>query len=182
VLVIIVLGIIGLIVAKEFFMASTSSWRKLASRYPSSDTMTECDACWALQTMRRGSRLKTTVQYGQGKFKWLPNIGIPPFWVGASSQGLILKRNIWNIAHRPIMIPWNQIQAREISLTDVATSMYPGKGISPLSGISKMADTVLGTQCEISVADPELLIYIQMDAASSIRRVMGNSFKSKEAR
>lgn len=165
----IVLANIGI----EFFMALQSGWRSLASRYPCNDFMTSLDSCWWLSMVRPGRSWSTNVQYGKGKVSFLPKLGIPPFRIGASSQGLILKRNLWNIAHPPMMIPWNQIvSAREVNWVDVG--MCRGRALA--------AGALIGKVCEITVADPSIAIYIQMEAAASIRRFLGTAFKSKDGR
>jgi hypothetical protein len=113
-----------------------------------------------------------SAEYGKGKIRILIKIGIPPVWIGATSQGLILKRNFWNFRHPPLLIPWDKTVAR---YAPAGSRMK----FSEDNVVMKTGSMLGGTLCEIRVVDPEILMYTQMEAAQIVVRELGPKFKRK---
>jgi len=92
----------------------------------------------------------------------------PPYWIGAASDGLYLKRNVWNLLHPTLLIPWNEVQsANEVTFEDLMRS-------SPKASVAIAAAQGLSSKfVEVNLTHPKLSIVAQL-VVFDARRFLGD--------
>ena len=182
------IGMVVIAFLNELIRSNMSRWSLLSVKYPGGGVDGDCKPAWWMQTQQWQGNRCTSTEIGKAKVLIPIRIGIPPVWLGATSQGIVLKRNFWNFLHRPVLIPWDKLaNVEEVSIADMgnrSVAQVPGMAgrpgvFSEDNPLIKLGSMISGTMCEVKVADPDMTIYFQMEAAETVRRVMGAKFKSK---
>jgi len=104
--VIIVLAIIlAFPLTREWLVVKQTTWARLSQKYRCRVRFTgKYRRCWWAVFTIPGSKYETVASVGHAS-RWLIRLKFPPYWIAASSQGLHLKRNVWNVLHSELLIP-----------------------------------------------------------------------------
>jgi hypothetical protein len=164
--------VLALALGREWLLAKQTGWDRLAQKYRSSAAFAgKYRACWWAQfTVMRGT-WRTVANVG--RMTRVPiRFEFPPIWIGASADGLYLKRNIWNVLHPALCIPWNEIQdASEVTYKDLIRSTSPSSALAIAVGQGPSSKLL-----ELKLSDPELAIVAQVGAFEEARRFLSGKW------
>jgi hypothetical protein len=167
---------------REYILVKQTGWDRLSEKYPCRAPFAgKYRACWWAQFTVVGPKAKTVVNVGRMS-RWKIRLEFPPYWIGADSQGLYLKRNPWNLRHSALLIPWSKIQsANEVTVTDIARNSSPAAALvrQPMALHPFIAATqgVSGQLVELRLTDPSLSIVAQLAAFEEARRFLGGKLR-----
>jgi hypothetical protein len=172
--VILVIAIVcALALGREWFLTKQTGWDRLAQKYRSSAPFAgKYRACWWAQFALMRGTWRTVANVG--RMTRVPiRFEFPPIWIGASAEGLYLKRNIWNVLHPALRIPWNEIHgASEVTYEDLIRSTSPSSALAIAVG--------QGLSCkllELKLSDPALAIVAQVGAFEEARPFLSGKLK-----
>jgi hypothetical protein len=153
---------------REWLLVKSSGWQRLSQKYRCRVRFkARCHACWWVQFTLPGSRRQTVVNVGH-LTRWPFRIEFPPYWVGASDEGLYLKRNVWNLLHPALLIPWASIQnASEVSYQElVRNTLVSEVARRPLELLpfTAAAQGISGPLLELKISDPNVSMVAQLAA------------------
>src|SRR5215472_1163032 len=105
---------------REFMLVKLSGWQRLSRKYRCRAPFPgKCRACWWAQFIKPGPKREIVVSVGR-LTRWPFRLEFPPYWIGADSGGLYVKRNVWNLLHPALLIPWESIEnAVELTYKDL---------------------------------------------------------------
>ena len=156
---------------REWILAKHSGWTRLSQKYRCRVPLKgKWRACWWAQfTVPRAKR---TIVVNVGHMtRWPFRLDIPSYWIGASSEGLYLKRNIWNLLHPRLLIPWHNIHtASEITYKELLRNVSPAGFLVSLPvalhPFVAAAQGVGGPLLELTLGEPDfpLAIVAQLSA------------------
>jgi len=167
---------------QEYILVKQTGWDRLSEKYPCRAPFAgKYRACWWAQFTVMGPKAKTVVNVGRMS-RWEIRLEFPPYWIGADSQGLYLKRNPWNLRHSALLIPWGKIQsANEVTVMDIARNSSPAAALLrqpvALQPFIAAAQGVSGQLVELRLTDPSLAIVAQLAAFEEARRFLGGKLK-----
>ena len=167
---------------REYILVKQTGWDRLSEKYPCRAPFAgKYRACWWAQFTVMGPKAKTVVNVGRMS-RWEIRLEFPPYWIGADSQGLYLKRNPWNLRHSPLLIPWGKIQsANEVTVKDIVRNSSPAAALvrqpMALHPFVAAAQGVSGQLVELRLTDPSLSIVAQLAAFEEARRFLGGKLK-----
>jgi hypothetical protein len=181
--VIIVLAIIlAFPFTREWLVVRQTGWVRLAQKYRCRAPFTgKYKRCWWAVFTIPGTRYNTVASVGHAT-RWPIRLEFPPYWIAASSQGLHLKRNVWNVLHSELLIPWDKIQsANEITYKDFIRNSSPGSAMvrkpMALHPFNAVAQGILGQILELKLSDSTVSIVAQLAAFEEARRFLGGKLK-----
>lgn len=157
--------ILTFVFGREWLQVKASGWQRLSQNYRCSVPFTgKWRACWWAQFTTPGRKRGTVVNVGRVT-RWPFRLAFPPYWVGASANGLYLKRNVWNLLHRPLLIPWASIQsASEMTYQEIVRNAVVSEvARRPLELLpfTAAAQGVSGPLLELKLSDPDVSIVAQ---------------------
>ena len=107
--------------------------------------------------------------------RWPIRLEFPPFWIGAASEGLYLKRNAWNFLHPALLIPWDKIQsANEVTYKELARSTSAAAALE-----IAVAQGPGSKLLELKLTDPRLSIVAQSHVFEGARRFLATQSNSR---
>lgn len=166
---IILVIVVAIALLREWIAVSTSGWGKLSRNFRSGAPFHgKCRPCWWAQFTNATGKRGMVVNIGRVS-RWAIRVEFPPIWIGASTQGLYLKRNIWNLLHPALQIPWGRISsAKEANLKDLLRNTTPAAAMmsSPrqLHPVLAAAQGLSGPMVEVQILDPRISIIAQRTA------------------
>ncbi len=169
----------------EYIFSTMSGWKILAAKYPGSAYYGDTKVCWYMKAIREGG-LRKIVTFGQLKPLTL-RMEIPPIYIGVSSQGLYLKRNIWNFLHQPILIPWDKVaMAKEITHADMNSLTRFGTSATPTANdpwkkgaLGTVSNLLGGNLLEIQLSDPPMSLITQEDLTRNSQQFLAGRYMSR---
>jgi len=173
--VMVVAGIVlALAYGREWLLAKQTGWDRMAQKYRSSAPFTgKYRACWWAQfTVMRGT-WRTVANLG--RMTRVPiRFEFPPIWIGTAPEGLYLKRNIWNLLHPALLIPWGEIQsATEITYKDLVRSSSPRAALE-----IAVAQGPGSKLLELKLPDPQIAVVAQLGTFEEARRFLGGKLRA----
>jgi len=154
---------------REFMLVKLSGWQRLSQKYRCGVPFKgNCHACRWVQFTTLGRKRRMVVNVGR-LTRWPFRIEFPPCWIGAASEGLYLKRNVWNLLHPVLLIPWASIQsANEVTYKDLARNGILASDVArrPMELLPFMAAAqgVSGPLLELKISDPNVSTVAQLVA------------------
>ncbi len=153
---------------REWILVKQTGWDRLSQKHRCRAPFTgKYRACWWAQFTVARSKFNTVVNMGR-MTRWPIRLEFPPFWIGAASEGLYLKRNVWNLLHPALLIPWGNIQsANEVTYKD----LVPGSSATAALAIA----AAQGAGCkllELKLTDPKLSIVAPLLVFEDARRFL----------
>jgi hypothetical protein len=173
--------VIAFSIGRELILSKQSGWERLSKKYPcKAPFQGRYKGCYWAQFTTVAEKHKTVATIG--RMKVLPiRLAFPPFWIGAASEGLYLKRNVWNFLHPPLRIPWDKIQgADEITYAQLAQNSSPvlammkPRATNPLLAVASM---VGGPLLELKLSEPSISIAAQLGVFDEARRFLSTKLK-----
>jgi len=167
---------------REWILVKQTGWDRLSQKYPCRAPFAgKYRRCWFAQFTVVGPTRKTVVNVGRMS-RWPIRLEFPPYWIGAGSEGLYLKRNVWNLLHSPLLIPWSRIQsANEVTSKDLVRNSSPAAALvrqpMALSPLIAAAQGLTGQLLELKLSDPSLSIVTQLVAFEEARRFLGGKLR-----
>ena len=158
--------------AREWLFVKQTGWDRLSQRYRCAVPFTgRYKGCWWAQFTVARRNFNTVTNVGR-MTRWPIRFEVPPYWIVAASEGLYLKRNVWNVLHPALLIPWKEIQsANEVTYKDLARS-------SPTAALAIAAAQGASTKLlELKLSDPNLSIVAQLVAFEEARRFLGGKLR-----
>ena len=154
---------------REWILLKQTGWDRLAERYACRvRSAGKYRACWWAQFIVERSKFRTVANMGR-MTRWPIRLEFPPYWVCADSRGLYIKRNIWNVLHSPLLIPWEKIQrAKEVSFTDLVRMG------SATSAVATATQAISGPLLELKLSEPNVSMVVQLAALEEARRFLGS--------
>lgn len=166
---IVVAIILAFAFGRDWIVAKTSGWHRLSRKYRCRTPFKgRYRACWWAQFTTPGSKRKIVVNVG--RLTWWPlRPEFPPYWVGADSGGLYLKRNAWNLLHPALLIQWTNIQsANEVTYKDLVRNSVSAvdlaRGPRELHPFMAAAQGISGPLLELKISEPDISIVAQLVA------------------
>ena len=133
----------------------------------------EYRACWWAQVTVAKSKFSTVAHVGRMS-RWPIRLEFPPLWIGAASEGLYLNRNVWNLLHPGLLIPWEKIEsANEVTYKDLFRSSSAAAALETAAA--------QGPTCrllELKLTDPKLSIVAQSHVFEGARRFLATQSNS----
>jgi hypothetical protein len=154
---------------REWILVKASGWQRLSQKYRCAVPFKgNCHTCWWVQFTTLGRKRRMVVNVGR-LTRWPFRIEFPPYWIGAASEGLYLKRNIWNFLHPALLIPWARIQsANEVTYKDLVRNGIFASDVArrPMELLPFMAAAqgFSGPLLELKISDPDVSIAAQLAA------------------
>jgi hypothetical protein len=168
-LAIVVAIILAFALGREWMLVKLSGWQRLSQKYRCRMPFNgNCRACWWVQFTVPGRKRRMVVNVGH-LTRWPIRLEFPPYWIGAASEGLYLKRNVWNLLHPALLIPWASIQsANEVTYKDLVRNGILTSEVArrPLELLPFMAAAqgVSGPLLELKISDPNVSMVAQLVA------------------
>lgn len=162
---------------REWIAIKASGWDRLAQRYRARGSFRgKYRACWWAQFVVAGSRLKRVADVGRMS-RWPFRLEFPPYWIGAASEGLHLKRNAWNFLHPALLIPWDKIQsANEVTFREMVRNSGPSALVAQpmaLHPVIAAAQGLTGPLLELKLSDPNVSLIAQLAVFDEARPFLG---------
>ena len=164
--------VLAFVFGREWILIKQTGWDRWSQKYRCQIPFTgKYRACWWAQfTVMRG-KWNTVVMVGR-MTRWPIRLEFPPFWVGAAWEGLYLKRNVWNLLHPVLLIPWDEIQsANEVTYKDLVRS-------SPSAALEIAAAQGPSSKLlELKLKDPNLSLVAQLVVFEEARCFLGDKLR-----
>jgi hypothetical protein len=154
---------------REWILVKASGWQRLSQKYRCTVPFKgNCHACWWVQFTTMGRKRRMVVNVGR-LIRWPFRIEFPRYWIGAASEGLYLKRNVWNFLHPALLIPWPSIQsASEVTYADLLRNSSPASALvsrpMELHPFIAAAQGIGGPLLELKISAPDVSIVAQLVA------------------
>jgi hypothetical protein len=167
---------------REWLLVKQTGWDRLSQEYRCRVPFAgKYKPCWWAQITVPRAKFDTVANVGH-LTRWRFRLEFPPFWVGAGPEGLYLKKNVWNLLHPTLLIPWDRIQsANEVTYTALVGSRYPGTVLAgqpmALHPHIAAAQGLTGPLLELKLSEPSLSIIGQFVAFEEVRRFLGAKLK-----
>jgi hypothetical protein len=167
---------------REWILVKQTGWNRLSQKYACRTPFRgKYRACWWAQFTDVGPRFKKVVNVGRMS-RWPIRLEFPPYWLGAGSEGLYLKRNVWNLLHSELLIPWDKIQsANEVTYKDLVRNSSPAAAMvrqpMALHPFIAAAQGISGQLLELRLSDPSLSIVAQLAVFEEARRFLGGKLR-----
>ena len=134
----------------------------------------------------RGERFRKIVTFGRLKPLTI-RMEIPPIFIGVSSQGLYLRRNIWNFLHQPILIPWDKVAlAKEMTQSDLNMLTRFGVPSTPTANdpwrkgaLGTVSSLLGGDLLEIQLSDPPMSLITQENLTRNSQQFLAGRYMSR---
>jgi hypothetical protein len=167
--VILVAIVVAIAAMREWILVRSTGWHRLSQKYRCRLPLPgQFRPCWWAQFTNVGGWRPIVVNVGH-LTRWPIRLEFPPIWIAASSEGLYLKRNLWNLLHPALLIPWSSIRnAKEATFRDLLCRTTPAgalvrqpKALQPLLAAAQWNS---GPLLELQISEPNVSIVAQLPA------------------